>query len=598
MSISWITAAALAAGAASAPAGPHLAGEDYITVRGAPLEALAETRWTRTRAPLDGDIAAAANGVVFAARLGPDWAQWRSSGGAETLADWRTRRLLTLSEDGERLTNASLYGETRRRLDTYVALSGAGALEEIDFGEAGVFHRIWLEAAMGLAAQPGALEIEESDHGFTASFDGERIFRADFGGGEASLCEAESLTGGAARSARLWLRHAAPVHPDLLDQLAQGERFPCAFELTVYSPDSPQGRLERWVMHAPPAEAAEESEEQDAAEAAESEAAEVEETAPDSDAAEDQEAESEAETEAETPEPSLTELLDRLASGEDVDADLILRALDTPRAAPATAPAPDPRPAPASRPAAFDMDEALILRLPHASGARLAIKGDDYLETAGQAALAAVRGEISPPDAADFYEEFEIARSTARLAEALLISVQETHHFGPCPQDAVVGGERLTCTLVRDLARSGVGNAQFERAAGGIDAALEGAHRSAVESLSPFVDLEGPGGVAARLLTASALIGWGADGLAARPDLDPVGLMLEAIEEDPLAPDAYWRLGQRFMEAGAPETAWTLYDLGRNLPGRSDPPALAGIVTIEARITELAPQWLPDHTAD
>ncbi|MCC5997061.1 MAG: hypothetical protein JJU18_11920 [Oceanicaulis sp.] len=575
MSVSLITAAAVwAASAAAAPAGPHLAGDDYLAARGAPLEALAITQWTRTRAPLDGGIEAAGSGVTFAVRLGADWAGWRSADGPESLADWRTRRLLTLSPDGADFTNASLYGETRRRLDTYVALSGAGALEEIAFGAAGVFHRIWLEAAMGVAPAQGTLDIEDTAPGFTASFDGERVFHADFGGGPDSLCQGAALTGAEARSARYWLRHAAPVHPDVIDQLAAAEVFPCAFELTVYSPDSPQGRLERWVLNAPPA-----ASEDDAPETPEA----LTEPEPETDA-DDAPGPQDAEL-------SLTEILDRLARGEDagMDADAMLRAL----AAPEPEPAPRTLPAaPAATPA--QTDPSLALRLPAAPDARVVLQGEAYLETAGEAALAAVTGEGGrAPDEADFYEAFEIARSSGRLADALLITVQETHHFGPCPQDAVVGGARLTCTLVRDLARSGIGQQRYERAAQGVDAALEGAHRSATEALAPFIELDGPGGAAARLLTAGALIGWGPDGLAARPDLDPAGLMLEVIESDPFAQEAYWRMGQRFMEAGAPETAWTLFDLGRNLPGREPGPGLSQVSAIEARLAELAPHWLP-----
>lgn len=116
-----LTGAAMLASAAAAPAGPHLQGEAYLDARGAPFEALADTVWTRTRTPLTGEATGAS--VQVAARFGPDWAGWRVEGGAESLADWRTRRLLTLTADGATLTNASLYGETRRRLDTYVALS-------------------------------------------------------------------------------------------------------------------------------------------------------------------------------------------------------------------------------------------------------------------------------------------------------------------------------------------------------------------------------------------------------------------------------------------------------------------------------------------
>lgn len=569
------TGAAMLAATGAQPAGPHLQGEAYLDARTTPFEPLAGTVWTRTRTPLTGD--GAQTRIAVAARFGTDWAAWRVEGGAQSLADWRTRRLLTLSADGQTLTNASLYGETRRRLDTYVALSGGGAREEIAFGPAGVFHRVWLEAAMGIAAVTGALGFADTDAGFEAMFEGERVFAADFGDGEDSACEAAPLNGAAARSARLWLRHAAPIHPDVMDRLADEPRFPCAFELVVYSPESPQGRRESWVM-APDA----------AADAPDAAAPDI---APQAGAAAPAAPQDEA--------MSLADLLAMFDEGraDGVDAELIMRALAAQNAA-GTGPAsagPGAARAAARSPSRPPLDDAPELTLADgAPDADLDMKGADYLEAAGAAALAAVTGAAGrAPDNADFYEAFETARSTGQLAEALLISVQETHHFGPCPQDAMVGGERLTCALVRDLARSGAGNARFERAAEGLDALQEGGYRAATDAFAGFIDADGYAGYAARLLTATALIGWGAESLEARPDLDAAGLMLETLEGDPFASEAYWRLGQRFMEAGEAETAWTLFDLARNLPDREPGPGLEQVEVIETRLAGLAPHWLP-----
>lgn len=569
------TGAAMLAAAGAQPAGPHLHGEAYLDSRAAPFEPLAGTLWTRTRTPLTGD--GAQTRVAVAAQLGPDWAAWRVEGGVQSLADWRTRRLLTLSADGQTLTNASLYGETRRRLDTYVALSGGGAREEIAFGPAGVFHRVWLEAAMGIAAVSGALGFADTDTGFEATFEGERVFAADFGDADASACEAAPLNGAAARSARLWLRHAAPIHPDVMDRLADEPRFPCAFELVVYSPESPQGRRERWVM-APHAAA----------------------DAPDAAAMEDAaQAGAAAPASPQDEALSLAELLALFdeGGGDGVDAGLVMRALATQSAAATRQASPAPGAARtgarSASPASSDGAPELTLT-DGAPDADLDVKGSDYLAASGAAALAAVTGAAGrAPDHADFYEAFETARSTGQLAEALLISVQETHHFGPCPQDAMVGGERLTCALVVDLARSGAGNARFERAAEGLDALQEGGYRAATDAFAGFIDADSYAGHAARLLTATALIGWGAESLDARPDLDAAGLMLETLEGDPFAPESYWRLGQRFMEAGEAETAWTLFDLARNLPGREPGPGLEQVEVIETRLAGLAPHWLP-----
>jgi len=485
----------------SAPAlaqpGPHVTPGEYEAARAAPFGEAVTARWMVTRAPLDesGEGQTVRHDAVY----GQGWTAWRRPDGVEKLADIDERRLLTLDAETGLVTNVSLYAEARRRVDIYVALSRGGMLEEIEFGAAGRFHRVWLEAAMGVTAEPGALAFETAPSGFSAHFDGETVFTADFGEGGDSLCEAPAIAGYHAPAALAWLRHAAPVHPDVISRLEQEEGFPCAFTLAVYSPESPQGRRETWVL---------------------------------------------------------------AGAGEDDD---------EAEAAPA----------------------ALILAGGDMAGLESVLPGADLLGAAGETGLAAARGEAGdPPDPIAFFEHVQALGAEGDHAGAWLAAIQETHHFGPCPQETV-GSIRLTCVMANALTQGAHGDARFERAAEGVEAFREQDYPRAVDRLDPFALRDDAAGAAARLLSAEALVGWGQEGLETRPDLDPAALMIEALELDPYAPAAYLNLGRRFMEAGAPEAAWTLFDLARALPERDGAAVLARIAEIEAGLETLAPHWLP-----
>ena len=219
--------------------------------------------------------------------------------------------------------------------------------------------------------------------------------------------------------------------------------------------------------------------------------------------------------------------------------------------------------------------------------------GADRLSTvlaSAQDALSGARGEA--PDIADFFDETQSLQEEGDYAGALLVQIQETHHFGPCPE-ASIGSERLTCAYASALAVQGRGDAEFQALSEGLDAVSRNDYALAVDRFSRFLDRDGHAGAAARILTANALISWGRVGLQAHPELDPAQLLAQALIMDPFAPDAYWRLGQRYLAAGAPAPAWSLFDLGRQLPRPIAQTALAEAGLLEARMTDLAPFWLP-----
>ncbi|WP_440959147.1 hypothetical protein ACFELO_03280 [Oceanicaulis sp. LC35] len=424
-------------------------------------------------------------------RYGQDWASWVTEQGAQMWLDAGDRALFAQAPNQTDIIKTSLYAEARRHLDIYVALSEGGRREVINFGSAGTFDRVWLEAATGVASQSGSMALTETANGFMALYNDELVFTADYGG-EDSACEAPALDAPHSASALAWLPYVAPIHPDILARLSRSAQFPCAFSFIVYSPDSPAGRLERWTR--------------------------VDET---------------------------------------------------------------------------EIDPPLLPPLPE--DATMIYAGADRLSRVLDAAQEALSSEAEP-SVQDFFDESQSLQEDSDYAGALLVQLQETHNFGPCPE-ASIGSERLTCAYASALALQGREDEDFRALSEGLEALAQNDPARAVELISPFIDREGHAGAAARLLTANALISWGRVGLQARPDLDPAQLLAEALILDPYAPDAYWQLGQRYLAAGAPAPAWSLFDLGRRLPRPVADTPLAQADLLEARMSELAPYWLPSASS-
>lgn len=460
--------------------GPETSPWDYEASRAEAFGEGISVAWDIIVASSDG----AANLNRVQAELGPDWVAWREPTGPVQWVDLAEGRILRI--DAGTLTNIALVAEARRRLDIYAGLSRAGSLDEIQFGAAGSFNRVWLEAAMGVAARSEDVIIEDTQFGFEARFQNETVFSADYGDSEGSLC-GDARIDEANRAATLALiRHAVPVHPDAFDALQSREALPCAFSYTVYSPDSPNGRFESWILR----------------------------------------------------------------EGNN-------RAL----------PRPD-------------------------SVTREALPQEELIGPVAETAIAAVRvSQSEAPEPIEFFSDMQALRTTGDLAGAFLITVQESHHFGPCPQQSV-GSARLACAEAASLMRQAQSDPALSQIMQGMVAMRQGNHAEAVNQLSGFRLREDRAGAAVRILVANELVAWGREGLQLRPDLDPAQMLAEALAIDPYAPDIYWHLGRRYLEAGAPHAAWSLFELGQALPGREPTPLLDQVDTLEARIAELAPDWI------
>ncbi|MCC5981127.1 MAG: hypothetical protein JJU26_05345 [Oceanicaulis sp.] len=195
----------------------------------------------------------------------------------------------------------------------------------------------------------------------------------------------------------------------------------------------------------------------------------------------------------------------------------------------------------------------------------------------------------SAPAAPEFLGDIQALRRSGDYAGAFLMLAQETAHFGPCPAETI-GSERLACAGAGTLVQQGVGNADLERVLEATTAVEEGAHRVAIENIRPFASRDDQPGAAARTILANEILSLSPEERTRlNGNIDPVALLEEALILDPFAPDAYWHIGRRYMEAGAPEAAWVLFDLGRALPGRTATPLLQQADRMEQNLRQLAP---------
>jgi hypothetical protein len=498
-----ILLAAASVCALSAPAlaqpvmGPHLDAHEYVQARGGEFGAAwaLEFEVARQPAPAGYDARLAAEeaeapelpeagggGSARTALIGPDWALYERDG-ERTLYDYRAERLVRMT--GGTFANGSMHAAAQRAADMLAALSAGGSEDVITFDGVGELDRFWLEAAMGAAAGPAEVEAAmEGESRIVWTRGGHQIAAAEMEGCERPEMDEDSL-----RSALSMLNAAAPVHPLVLDGIVAAGALPCALSFAVYSPESPQGRIETWTLTA-----------------------------------------------------------------AELDEDAAPLALDL-------------------RPVLPDSD---LLDGPHMDRA-----------------LAAARGVGGAPlDPADFMELIEAAQDEGDHAGTWLLLGAEASNFGPCPEEAI-GTERLVCAGAGPIVRAAREDEDFQQLMEAIAAAQEGAHRAALEGMLPHIEREDRAGAAARVMAAMEMIGWGREGLETYPTIDPAALLEQALALDPHAPDYYWHLGLRYLEAGAPEAAWALFDLGRALPGREPTPSLSQADRIEARAQALAPGFFP-----
>jgi len=516
---------------------PFLTSDEYIDLRAESRGEQLEMVWTIRREDSDGE--AVGESETRTLYMAPDFVRDESSEGV-SIFDFLTDRHLEIDPDAETYTNTAFAAEVRRRLDTYLGLSQGGRLQDIPIGPGRSFDRFWLEAAMGIRREPVTLtrELTGGDLSvarlgglvlLTASFDiaddetpaadagetdvapeeseADAMRRAampidlssdesvvfdpsqaalpinlNLGGSRINYPDASPEAQAQAELFRRWMRHALPIHPDVLSALEGAPHIPTAFSYYIISPESPAGRREIWTL----------------------------------------------------------ESLETTASGIRLETGL------------------EPR-----------------------------FGGPDWVgDTVIPTAIAAREAEtVFSVDA--MLEEIEQRRDADDNIGAYLVSLQEQHHFGPCPTLAE-SELRAVCSATSSVVAAGLGDPGFEALFGVLSGPSPSGDETLIGTLQPYLDDEDYAGAAARILTAKALLRWAArdpDGVP--DDASPFNLFAAAIEIDPLAGAAWWETGNALLVQRDPLGAWTVFDTGRAIL----PEGMIQVIALEDRLRVLAPEF-------
>lgn len=291
------------------PAAPLLDSSEYLTARGESTGEIIQLVWSIETFSADDEAVGSTR--IRTLLMAPDFVR-DEMGSEIHVYDFFASRHLEVNLDDGTYTNTAYEARLRRRLDTYLGLSRAGTLDVIPLGPDTGFERFWLEAAMGLRRDPAELESGLDDLTLTVSRSGDgEILSARFDteplasseedvDPQAGVDEQETDTAPAdalrdaarpidpgseesvvfdptqgragidlsfdedtstlsypasspieeaqAELFRRWMRHALPIHPDVLAQLRGAPSVPVEFSYFVVSPESPDGRREVWTL--------------------------------------------------------------------------------------------------------------------------------------------------------------------------------------------------------------------------------------------------------------------------------------------------------------------------------------------------------------
>ncbi|MCW5725137.1 MAG: hypothetical protein KIS81_09270 [Maricaulaceae bacterium] len=535
---------------------PHLTARAYLALRaeaaaeGEPAPALRQV-WRVERFSLGGaQLEPAAERTLV---IGDGFVS--DSGRADpVIYDFLLARILTPDPEARTFVNRSIHGDVRRRMDHFIAFTRGGSLDEIAFGPELVFDRFWLEADMGLRMQAAEVVIARSEGEVRVSTldDDVLVYALPVDAG-AALNEDEDaerdqveavapatapMTGLAALDIASLLRGDAEAVATARATPAEDDETPAPGPDEAPEPESAADARARalflaWMRHALPVH-------------------------PDALAV----------LQAEDSLPERFEFVVFSPNSPQGRREVWTLASSTSEANPA-----------------FPLNPAARPRLP----------GGPYMTgRIGPVMLAAVREQAGGAPGPDtFLGAINAARARGALDHAYLIAWQETAHSGPCPPEAVA---RPICAEAGRIAAAALGNADFEALFGALAALPARNHARAVAGLTPYLGAPGLAGAAAALIVANELAAWGEEGAEEYPDLDPAGLMADALEADPYAPMIYARLGEMLIGGADYAGAWAVFDLGRSVPAAADSPMLAHVELIEANLELLAPEFFAHAT--
>lgn len=547
---------------AATEAGPWLNSSDY------PRPEMAEGSvirlvWQVQVETMDGE--ARGEPLTRTVLIGPDFA-YDTGETPPVLYDFAHDRRLVANTEAGTYRNTSVYGDVRRRLDTYLALSRGGTLEDIPFGPGRTFDRFWLESAMGLRMNPVELSVRRSDgmisvlraggldvfsfdetamRGDPNAVEDEEVTEEDVTAGEDAAEADDDAAGGETEFAGVptddieaLLRgdtgedEDAPVTDVVLDLEAEteppSEAGPDDRNYSLYQPGFVRV-FRGWMRHALPVH-------------------------PDAFAAF-------ADAEAIPQQFSFVVVSPNSPEGRREVWTLV--AVEDPEA-----------------------------EFPLPDGLEPAFDG--ALEPVAEPAEAALRAiaNANPPASSDITGTAERLREQGELALAYLTLYQDSAHRGQCQMG---DNSRAACQALGSLVASGLGNAEFEALFTGLAGLSTGDSEAAYESVLPYLEAPGFAGAAANMIAGNELIAWaasaGAD--ADLPDTDPFVLLANSADKDAYAPAIYWHLAQAHLAANHADAAWAMLDLGRHIPGGAEHELLRQAGVVEIRLQRLAPEFFP-----
>ena len=563
---------------AATEAGPWLMSDDYPRpemMEGSVIRLV----WQVQVETMDGE--ARGEPLTRTVLIGPNFA-YDTGETPPVLYDFAHDRRLVANTEAGTYRNTSVYGDVRRRLDTYLALSRGGTLQDIPFGPDRTFDRFWLESAMGLRMNPAELSVRHSDGMIS-------VLRT--GGLDVFSFDESAMRG----------------DPNLIEEDEDTEEA-----------DGAGGE-----------ENVDEVVAEDETEAVNDDEVDGEGTGDDTEF-------------AGVPTDDIEALLRGLAGDEDQTADAVEDVAVEAEAQPVRGAIEDERhyglfqmdfvrvfkgwmrhalPVHPDAFAALDDAEAIpqqfsfVVVSPNSPEGRrevwtlIAVEDpeaefplpdglepgfDGPLAPVAEPAADALRAieNANPPASSDITSTAQRLRDEGELALAYLTLYQDSAHRGQCQRGDTA---RAACQAIGSIVAAGLGNAEFEALLTGLAGLTNGDAETAYNAVAPYLDASGFAGAAANLIAGNELIAWAAsaDAESELPDTDPFVLLAQSADRDAYAPAIYWHLAQAHLAANHADAAWTMLDLGRHIPGGAQHELLRQAGVVEVRLQRLAPEFFP-----
>ncbi len=194
------------------------------------------TYWHVERTTLDGSLISETR---YEAGLADRYAYTQEEDG-RSIIDFTTGRILFVGEGG--VLNTPISAHVHRQMNTFLSFTNNGTLDNVPGPGGATFERFWIEAALGIRAGPVMIYGDTDEDGvwlLQRRPDTPPIVR---------ITPGQAGTAGHAQSFASWLRHNAPLHPDVLPYFSGLTAIPDAFSFVVFSPSSPDGRRETWRL--------------------------------------------------------------------------------------------------------------------------------------------------------------------------------------------------------------------------------------------------------------------------------------------------------------------------------------------------------------